>query len=81
MEIYRLSREKLILDYYVTYKNDAEDREVLLEIFLKYWKFNELQGKITCFYVLETSNTLIVGLNPARVTDVCPRFSVWGCPV
>jgi hypothetical protein len=36
MEIYRLSREKLILDYYVTYKNDAEDREVLLEIFLKY---------------------------------------------
>jgi hypothetical protein len=31
--------------------------------------------------VFVRSNTGIVGSNPARGTDVCPRFSVLCCPV
>jgi hypothetical protein len=31
--------------------------------------------------VFDLSNTAMVGLNPARGMDVCPRFSVLCCPV
>jgi len=31
--------------------------------------------------VFDRSNAEIVGLNPARGLDVCPRFSVLCCPV
>jgi hypothetical protein len=31
--------------------------------------------------VFDRSNTGIAGSNPARVMDLCPRFSVLCCPV